>query len=85
MTSNTGGDACISCGMPMRTEQEHAAADPAKPYCVHCATDSGDLKTYDEVLHGFTGFLRRTQGLHEEAARRTAADVLATRPAWSGR
>jgi len=81
----TPDDGCISCGMPMRTAQEHAAGDPDKPYCVHCGSESGELKSYDEVLGGFAGFLRRTQGLHEDAARQTAADILATRPAWSAR
>jgi Putative zinc ribbon domain len=85
MTTEPANDTCVSCGMPMRTAEEHAAADPGKPYCIHCAREDGELKSYDEVLAGFTGFLRHTQGMHDEAARDTATRILATQPAWSGR
>jgi len=85
MTIERDGDTCISCGMPMRTPDEHAAADPSKPYCVHCGGEDGQLKSYPEVFAGFTGFLQRTQGMSEQAARDTAAQVLAKQPAWSSR
>jgi hypothetical protein len=85
MTTEHDGDTCISCGMPMRTPDEHAQSDPGKPYCVHCAGEDGQLKSYPEVLAGFTAFLQHTQGLSQEAARDTAAQVLAKQPAWSSR
>jgi hypothetical protein len=76
---------CVSCGMPMRTTEEHAAADPSKDFCHHCAEEDGQLKSYDEVLAGFTGFLQRTQGLQEDAARKAATQMLSKQPAWSNR
>ncbi|MEU6083466.1 zinc ribbon domain-containing protein [Streptomyces sp. NPDC047108] len=76
---------CISCGMPMRTVEEHAAADPSKDYCRHCAHEDGRMKSYDEVLAGFAGFLQHTQGLQEQVARDTAAQMLTKQPAWSDR
>jgi hypothetical protein len=83
--SDERASTCVSCGMPMRTDTEHAASDATRPYCVHCGRADGELKSYEEVLAGFTGFLRRTQGISEEAARGTAADILANQPAWAGR
>ena len=40
---------CISCGMPMRTVEEHAAADPSKDYCHNCAREDGQMKSYDDT------------------------------------
>jgi Putative zinc ribbon domain len=85
MTLESAAGACVSCGMPMRTDVEHAASDATKPYCVHCGRDDGELRSYEEVLGGFTGFLRRTQGLSEDAARQTATRILANQPAWAAR
>jgi len=76
---------CISCGMPLRTRGDHAAGDLAKDYCVHCATPTGELKSYEETLRGMTAFLVRTQGLDERVARETAAQTMAKLPAWSAR
>ncbi|MEU8825071.1 zinc ribbon domain-containing protein [Streptomyces sp. NPDC048636] len=74
---------CVSCGMPMRTPEEHAAADPTRDYCHHCAGEEGQMKSYDEVLAGYTGFLQHTQGLQEDVAREAATQLLRKQPAWS--
>jgi len=73
---------CISCGMPLRTTQDHAAGDPSKNYCLHCARPDGSMKSYDEVLVGNAAFLTRTQGLDPHVARETAKTMLAQQPAW---
>ena len=64
---------CISCGMPLRTNEDHTASDPAKDYCRHCARPDGSLKSYDEALRGMTGFLQKTQGLDESHCEEAAA------------
>jgi hypothetical protein len=76
---------CVSCGMPMRTAQEHAGGDESKDFCVHCARPDGGMKSYDEALAGMAAFLVRTQGIDQEAARTTAAGMMAGMPAWKGR
>ncbi|MEV6314713.1 zinc ribbon domain-containing protein [Streptomyces sp. NPDC051776] len=76
---------CVSCGMPMRTVEEHAAADPSKDFCHHCAREDGRMKSYEEVLTGFAGFLQHTQGLQDNAARDVAAQILSKQPAWNNR
>ncbi len=73
---------CISCGMPMRTPQEHAGGDESKSYCMHCARPDGSMKSYDEVLAGMTAFLVRTQGFDVEPAQKAAAGMMAALPAW---
>ena len=73
---------CIRCGMPLRTPQDHAAGDESKHYCVHCARPDGSMKSYDEVLTGMTAFLVRTQGIDQDAARKTATGMMAELPAW---
>jgi hypothetical protein len=78
-------DNCISCGMPLRTPEDHAAGDTSRAFCRHCARPDGSLKSYDEVLTGMTGFLKKTQGLDDEVARQTAKGMMATLPAWSQR
>jgi Putative zinc ribbon domain len=76
---------CISCGMPLRTRDDHAASDESKPYCVHCGRADGSMKSYDEVLSGMTAFLIRTQGLADEPAQKAAAGMMAGLPAWKGK
>ena len=78
-------DTCIGCGMPMRTADDHAGKDPTKAYCHHCARPDATMKTYDEALVGMIGFLQKTQGLDDGAARTTALGMLADKPAWRGR
>ena len=76
---------CISCGMPLRTKEEHAGGDESKNYCIHCARPDGSMKSYDEVLAGMTAFLVRTQGFDQEPARKAAAGMMAGLPAWKGK
>jgi len=76
---------CIACGMPMRTAEEHAMKDPTKSYCCYCARPDGTMRSYDEAVVGMSGFLMRTQGLDEEAARKTAKSMMAKLPAWRGK
>jgi len=79
MTSDT----CTSCGMPMRTDEDHALANSALPHCRYCSAPDGSLKSYDEVLGGMIAFLQKTQGLDMDVARGVATSMLATRPAWA--
>jgi hypothetical protein len=76
---------CESCGMPMRTAEDHAGSDVSKAYCRYCARPDGTRKSYDEALVGMTGFLQRTQGIDENAAREMARSTLAQQPAWRTR
>jgi hypothetical protein len=76
---------CISCGMPMRTSEEHSLGDVSKPFCKFCGGEDGMLKSYDDVLAGMTEFMRRTQGLDEGVAREAAKGMIAKMPAWIGR
>ncbi len=76
---------CISCGMPMRSADEHAMKDAAKPYCHFCARPDGSMKDYDEVLAGIAAFLKNTQGLDDVVAREAAKGMMSKLPAWTGR
>jgi hypothetical protein len=73
---------CISCGMPLRTPEDHAANDTSRAYCVHCARPDGSMKDYGEVLAGMTQFLMRTQGLDATVAETTAKQAMSAQPAW---
>lgn len=75
---------CISCGMPLRSAEDHPGGNTATEYCKHCAREDGSMKSYDEVLVGMTGFLQNAQGLDAEVAKGMARDMLAKMPAWSG-
>jgi len=71
--------------MPMRTPNDHCLGDVSKPFCTYCGRENGELKSYDEVLAGMAGYLQGTQGLGEDAARQTAAMMMAHLPAWRQR
>lgn len=79
------GKMCISCGMPMNKPEDFAAGDESKDFCVHCARPDGSLKTYAEALVGMTGFIVRTQGLDDGAAKEAAKAMMAKMPAWKDR
>ncbi len=76
---------CISCGMPMEKKEDFAMGDPERDYCLYCARPDGSMRSYDEALVGMTGFLVRSQGLDEKAARETARQAMAGLPAWKDR
>jgi len=64
--------ACIACGMTMEKPEDFAMQDEGKNYCVYCARPDGSMQSYDEKLGSMTGFIVKTQGL-DEAAAKTAA------------
>ncbi|MCA9658611.1 MAG: zinc ribbon domain-containing protein [Myxococcales bacterium] len=74
---------CISCGMPLRSAEDHAKGDTSRPYCHHCAREDGSMKSYDEVLQGMTAFLANAQGLDQAVARTAAKGMMASLPAWA--
>ena len=73
---------CESCGMPMRTAQDFGAGRPDNPYCVHCCDETGQLKSYAEVLASMQAFARRMLGISEAEALKTAQEGMAKMPAW---
>jgi hypothetical protein len=76
---------CIACGMPMVKPEEFAMGDTSKDYCVHCARPDGSMQTYKEKLDSMSGFIIKTQGFDEGAARAAARELMAKLPAWRGR
>lgn len=78
--------ACESCGLPLTDATEwapHSASPPT--LCRYCTDAAGVLRPYDDVLHDFAALLTRTMGLHADAARTAAIDLMASRPAWAAR
>jgi hypothetical protein len=73
---------CIACGMPMNSQEEFACGDVTKDYCRFCCREDGSMQSYDEKLTSMTGFIIRTQGIKEEAARDAAKAMMAKLPAW---
>lgn len=74
--------ACIACGMTMEKKEEFAMQDESKDYCIYCARPDGSMQSYDEKLESMTGFIVKTQGLDESAARDAAKNMMAKLPAW---
>lgn len=74
---------CASCGMPLRTAEDHAASDTNKDYCKHCADASGALKSYEQVHSGMVAFLIRTQGMTPSVADAMAREMLSKTRIWS--
>ncbi len=71
---------CQSCGMPLPD------AAPGQMYCVHCTSEDGRLRPYDQVLEGTArGYFMQIKKLDPASAREAARDHLAGMPAWAGR
>ncbi|HUX13753.1 MAG TPA: zinc ribbon domain-containing protein [Spirochaetia bacterium] len=75
---------CIACGMPMEKAEDFATGDESKEYCRYCARPDGSMQNYPEKLASMSGFIVKTQGLSEEAARLAAREMLSRLPAWKG-
>jgi hypothetical protein len=68
--------------MPMEKMEEFAMQDESKDYCIYCARPDGSMQSYDEKLESMTGFIVKTQGLDESAAKESAKTMMAKLPAW---
>jgi hypothetical protein len=73
---------CESCGMPMRSAEDHGGGRADNPYCMHCTDEAGNLKSYAEALAGMTAFARQMMGVSEEEALKFAKEGMAKLPAW---
>ena len=73
---------CIACGMPMESPEHFAFGDSGNNFCVFCAHPDGRMQTWDEKVESMTGFIKETQGLDEDAARKVAISELKKLPAW---
>ncbi len=73
---------CIACGMPMEKAEDFAMNDTGKDYCRYCACPDGTMQTYEEKLLSMTGYIVKTQGLDESAAKSAAKSMLSKLPAW---
>jgi hypothetical protein len=82
MISNPDHASCTTCGMPMPSADDHTQGRTEAAHCRHCATESGDLKPYEEVLAGMEAFLSHTEGLSAEAAQHAERKFLRGMPAW---
>jgi hypothetical protein len=72
---------CIACGMTMQKPSDFALGDVTKDYCKYCVNEDGSLQTYDQRLESLTRLVQK-QGMDEESARITAANLMAELPAW---
>lgn len=73
---------CISCGMPMNVNEDHAMEDESKPYCRFCSKEDGTMQSYEEKLDNMTKFIQSKKGLDEAAAREIAKKTMLSLPAW---
>jgi hypothetical protein len=66
----------------MSAPEDFAGGDMTRDYCRYCARPDGTMQSYPEKLASLGAFLVKTQGLDSEAARVTAAEIMARLPAW---
>jgi len=84
------GQECESCGMLMRTAEQHGGGDGRNSRCVNCCHPDGTFKTREEVLAGSIEWLMsdaceeagfpKAQTLEE--AQRRAEQILLEKPVW---
>jgi Putative zinc ribbon domain len=75
MTTQT----CDSCGMPLRTAEDHAPGHDA--LCNYCAP-GGTLQPFDERFERMVQWSMRQNGLDRPAAEQATRDYMRTMPAW---
>jgi len=73
---------CNSCGMPLKNKEDFALGNSASTLCRYCVDETGTLLPYDIILKNNAHYYSESQGLTEQAAKKMAADLLKTMPAW---
>lgn len=76
---------CESCGMPMEKAEDFGGGKAGNPCCRYCCRDDGTLKSYEEVLAGFTRFIMSSRNMAESEAGAAAREALSEMPAWRAR
>lgn len=76
---------CISCGMPLRSAKDYPSGDTSKKYCIHCANEDGEMKTFSEMVESMTQFMINTQGMEQVAAREKSREMLLKNEAWKNK
>ncbi len=74
--------ACESCGMPMKTAEEHGGGDINNLYCRYCTDAEGKLKSREEVREGMIQFYVKSQGKPREEAEKFVDEQMRKMPAW---
>ncbi len=74
--------ACVSCGMPMETLEDHAQGRSDSAWCRYCSTPEGDLQAFDERFERMTQWMMRREGMERPAAETATRDYMRTMPAW---
>lgn len=72
---------CESCGMPMEDVGLHGGGDINNPYCVHCTTPEGKLKSREEIREGMINFYI-SQKRSKEEAERIVDETMEKMSAW---
>jgi hypothetical protein len=70
----TDDQMCKSCGMPMRSDEDHGGAKPENPYCKHCSDENGTVYPRDVRVKGMAQFMIKQTGMNEEEAMKAAEE-----------
>lgn len=73
---------CESCGMPMRTADDHALGDAGSAWCRHCSTEDGSLQPFEERFERMTQWAVRKDGLDRATAEAKTREYMRGMPAW---
>lgn len=72
---------CYSCGAPLSAPD---FAGPVDNYCKYCVTESGELKSREEVKQGIAGWMKTWHpDLDDVNAQKRAEHYLLAMPAWA--
>jgi len=72
---------CESCGRPMKAASEHGGGNINNPYCVHCTTADGKLKSREEIRRWMIR-LYMSQGKTRDEAEKIVDKHMTRMPAW---
>lgn len=75
-------EACTSCGSPIPEAADHAAGDPGRPWCRHCADERGALQPFEERWSRMVERTVSRDGVDEATAEQRTLAYLRTMPAW---
>ena len=76
----SAGRICMSCGLPMTTED--IIKNPDAIYCHRCTNPDGSLKSYDETFATMVTFMVLSESMSKDVAEETVRKKMSEMPPW---
>lgn len=73
---------CFACGMPLNKDEDKGYAGAEGVACVYCTSESGEIRSCEEIFEGGVSFFMTATGSDREMAERLVRKNMKSLPYW---